>query len=462
MNLTSVAALLDFTQALAIAMSMAFVTYVFLIVIPFLRRRPAPTGDPRAWDWHFLIPCRDEEEVIGGTIRYLRATFPSAHLWIIDDDSDDDTMRVVHDSGRRPDGSTDDHIHLVSRRRPNARLGKGEALNAAYRAVKAWLGPDADSDRVIVQVVDADGRPAPNCLAVCSGERLFGDPKLGAVQIDVRMSNRGQTQHIDGAFRRWRGGLLVRLQDLEFRSAIAAIQYSRTFTGTISMGGNGQFTRLSALDSIAGDDGRPWGGCLLEDFELGVHLLTAGWRTGFSNDTYVDQEGLYSLRRFLAQRTRWSQGTMQCARYVGRIWRSDHLRTTGAAEMLYYLAQPWMQLIGSLVYPIPLIVLAVRTAMAPQSTAGWWDDGAWMFFALYGTIGLLPFVIWGPIYWMYCERTGSVARGFGWGFAYALYIYTFYITSWRALVRLVRGRNGWAKTRRNAQEVQVGTAAVEH
>ena len=449
-------ALLGFTQALAVAMSMAFVTYVVLIIIPFLRRGAAPVADPAGWDWHFMIPCRDEEAVIGGTIGYLRATFPAAQLWVIDDDSDDDTERVVL-------GWTgDDQVHLVRRRRPEARLGKGEALNSGYRAIKAGLGPDADPDRVIVQVVDADGRPAPNCLAVCAGEKLFGDPRVGAVQIDVRMSNRGEAARTGGPVRRRCGALLVRLQDLEFRAAIAAIQHSRKFTGTISMGGNGQFTRLSALDSIAGPRGRPWGGCLLEDFELGVHLLTAGWRTGFSNDTHVDQEGLYSLRRFLAQRTRWSQGTMQCARYAGRIWRSAHLRTTGAAEMLYYLAQPWLQLIGSVVYPVPLIFLIVRTIQDPAATWGWLGAGAWLFFLVYGTIGLLPFVIWGPIYWLHCERRGSILRGIGWGLAYALYIYTFYLTSWRALARLVRGRNGWAKTRRNAQQTRNGTAAVEH
>ena len=449
-------ALLNLTQALAIAMSMAFVTYVLLIIAPFLRRKPAPVGDPADWDWHILIPCRDEEAVIGGTIGYLRETFPSAHLWIIDDDSDDDTRKVV----RR--WRNDDHVHLIRRRRPDARLGKGEALNSGYREITAWLGPDGDPDRVIVQVVDADGRPAPNCLAVCAGAHLFGDPRIGAVQIDVRMSNRGETDRTGGAFRRWRGVLLVRLQDLEFRAAIAAIQYSRKFTGTISMGGNGQFTRLSALDSIAGEDGRPWGGCLLEDFELGVHLLTAGWRTGFSNDTHVDQEGLYSLRRFLAQRTRWSQGTMQCARYVGRIWNSEHLRTAGAAEMLYYLAQPWLQLLGSLVYPIPLFVLLVRTLRHPAATWSWLGGGAWLFFLVYALIGLVPFVIWGPIYWLHCERRGTILRGLGWGLAYALYIYTFYVTSWRALARLVRRRNGWAKTRRNAQQNPAGTAAVEH
>lgn len=74
------------------------------------------------------------------------------------------------------------------------------------------------------------------------------------------------------------------------------------------------------------------------------------------------QEGLYSLRRFLVQRTRWGQGTMQCARYLRRIWDSPHVSTLGAAEMMYYLAQPWLQLLGSLLYPIPFLLLIFSTA----------------------------------------------------------------------------------------------------
>jgi cellulose synthase/poly-beta-1,6-N-acetylglucosamine synthase-like glycosyltransferase len=335
---------------------------------------------------------------------------------------------------------------------PEARTGKGEALNAAYRALLATH--PADLMRTIVVVVDADGRPAPNCLAVCAADHLFGDESIGAVQIDVWMSNRNAPN--GSRF----GAGLVRMQDLEFRTAIAAIQTSRGITGTISMGGNGQFTRLAALASIANTSG-PWRGALLEDFELGVHLLTEGWRTGFTRDTHVAQEGLYSLRRFLWQRTRWGQGTMQCARYVRRIWDSPHLTTLGAAEMLYYLAQPWLQLLGTLVYPIPFLLLGFRAAGDPTEVWAWFSGGAWLLFAVYGSFGLLPFLVWGPIYRAKCEPSVSVMRGVGYGFAYALYIYTFYITSWRALYRLVRKRNGWVKTRRNTED-HTGAVALDH
>ncbi|NUT94293.1 MAG: glycosyltransferase, partial [Saccharothrix sp.] len=414
-------------------MSVAFLTYVFLIVVPYLRHTPAPTGRPDRFEWHFLVPCRDEEAVIGDTVRYLRTTFPIAHVWVIDDDSDDATAGVIRTF------RGDKHVHLVRRYRPNARTGKGDALNDAYRTLKLWMGRHADADRAVVVVVDADGRPAPNCLETCAADHLFGDPTIGAVQVDVRMVNTGVRQTGVSRVRAVFGALLVRMQDLEFRTAIAAIQLSRGVTGTISMGGNGQFTRLSALDAIAGPAGQPWRGSLLEDFELGVHLLTAGWRTGFSLDTHVHQEGLYSLRRFLAQRTRWGQGTMQCMRYVRRIWASPHLTTLGAAEMLYYLAQPWLQLLGTLIYPVPLVLLAHRTLTSPAEVWQWLAEGAWVLFAVYGSFGLLPFVLWGPVYRARCEPDLSRTRALLYGFGYALYIYTFYITSWRALGRLVRG-----------------------
>ncbi|TDV52238.1 glycosyltransferase family 2 protein [Actinophytocola oryzae] len=439
----SLPVILGLTQALALTMSVAFLTYVCLIVVPYLRHRPAEPGDPSGFDWHFLVPCRDEEAVVGSTIRYLLDTFASANVWVIDDASDDDTAAVVS-------SFTDTRVHLVRRQRPDARTGKGNALNAAYLELVASLRPDADLMRTIVVVVDADGRPAPDCFAACVADHLFGDETVGAVQVDVWMSNRGALPAEGRWFGRRFGAGLVRMQDLEFRTAIAAIQTSRGITGTISMGGNGQFTRVAALESISDESG-PWRGALLEDFELGVHLLTSGWRTGFTRDTHVAQEGLYSLRRFLSQRTRWGQGTMQCARYMRQIWSSGHLSTLGAAEMLYYLAQPWMQLLGTLVYPIPFLLLGFRASADPTQVWAWFADGAWVLFAVYGAFGLLPFLVWGPVYRSRCEPTVSAFRGVMYGFAYAVYIYTFYITSWRALYRLIRKRNGWTKTRRNAE-----------
>lgn len=451
------------TQGLALTMSIGFLTYVGFIVVPYLKHKTARSGDPHDFGWHVLIPCRDEDAVIGETVAYIRRTFPLAHVWVIDDASHDDTADVVAAMA-----AVDGGVHLIRRFPPDARTGKADALNAGYREVVAWLASyDAldEAEQTIVCVVDADGRLTPEALEVCAGPSLFGDAGVGAVQVDVRMSNRDD-RVVDprhGRVANFFGRTLVRMQDLEFRTAIAAIQLSRRTTGTVSMGGNGQFTRLSALAGIDDDgSGRPWRGSLLEDFELGVHLLTAGYRTAFTMDTHVDQEGLPSLRRLLTQRTRWSQGTMQCLRYLRRVWSSEHVTTLGAAEILYYLFQPWMQLIGTMVYPIPWILLGHRWATEPELVRAYFSDGpGWLLFGIYGTLGLLPFLIWGPVYWRKCEPDAGWLRALGWGVAYAAYIYTFYVTCWRAAVRIVRRRNGWAKTRRNAEALRGRVLATE-
>jgi hypothetical protein len=41
-----------------------------------------------------------------------------------------------------------------------------------------------------------------------------------------------------------------------------------------------------------------------------------------------------------------------------------------------------------------------------------------------------------------------------------VYVYTFYVTSWRAVFRLARGRNGCAKTRRK-EEIADGVVALD-
>ncbi|GAA3064071.1 hypothetical protein GCM10020000_54590 [Streptomyces olivoverticillatus] len=159
----------------------------------YLRRPAVQDGDPGAFAWHFFVPCRDEEAVVGTTVGQLRADHPRAHVWVIDDDSDDRTGAIVAalaDEDRR--------IHLVRRHRPHARQGKGAALNAAYDELNQFLSKDTDRERVVVCVVDADGRLDPRALARVSGPQGFGDPETGGVQVSVRMRNIDDPRPLDG------------------------------------------------------------------------------------------------------------------------------------------------------------------------------------------------------------------------------------------------------------------------
>jgi 1,2-diacylglycerol 3-beta-glucosyltransferase len=462
MNSTFVQVGAALAQAVALLMSVAFITYVLIIVVPFARYRPSPPGDGRSLNWHLFVPALNEEQVIGGTIDYLRAVFPLAHVWVIDDASDDRTGVIAASRAR-----LDPWIHVVSRRLPDAQTGKGRALNDAYRQLSAWLPVSADRRKVIIGVIDADGRPAANCLDVCAGIAMFGDPAVGSVQIQVRMINRDDPRPFPhrGRLVNSLGQILVRLQDLEFRVPISAIQAARRVTESVGLGGNGQFSRLFALDVVADTNGEPWRGALLEDYELSLHLMMTGHRNEYTPDTYVDQEGLPDIRRLVRQRTRWGQGTMQCGLYLRQLWRSPHVTTLGALEATYYLLQPWLQLVGSIVYPIPLIVFIANYAAGPTAMRGWILGGGWMLLIFYLVAGLGPFVLWGPIYRWNCERNISMVRAIGLGFGYSLFVLIFYVTSWRAFSRIIRHREDWFKTRRNAEFIsdikQTGQEAPE-
>ncbi|MER8042991.1 glycosyltransferase family 2 protein [Streptomyces sp. NPDC094032] len=449
-------------------MSLHLVLYVFpfLLLAGFLvywagarhayaRRRPAESGDPAAFDWHFFVPCRDEEAVIATTVARLRADFTGSHVWVIDDASDDLTAPIVTALADR-----DPRVHLVSRRRPDARIGKGAALNSAYEALNVHLAESGAEDRarVIVCVVDADGQVSPDALTHVSGPDAFGDPEMGGVQIGVRMRNVDDERPLPdrGRAANAYARLLIRMQDAEFAVSNTGMQLLRRRTGSVGLGGNGQFTRLTALDRIAAAERRPWQqDALLEDYELGLHMRLAGYQVTHIADTWVSQEALPYTRRFLTQRTRWAQGNIQCVRYSGRIIGSRHYKASGVLESLYTFFQPIAHLATLVLTALMLFALVTGGGAAEVLLA------AWPLALVLALFSIVPFLLWGPVYRREFAPDRSRLKGLLWGFTLWLYAYHLFIVSARGFVRLLRGRTGWAKTRRNAETAGVGPVATE-
>ena len=144
----------------------------------------------------FMMPCLNEEKVILNSLqRLLSIPGDDFGVLVIDDGSDDRTVDVLS-------GVLGERVWLLSRKPPQARQGKGEALNAAVRhLVGSGYLADRDPANVIVVVVDADGRLDPQSIEHVSP--YFADPAIGAVQIGVRINNREQSR-------------LARMQDMEF------------------------------------------------------------------------------------------------------------------------------------------------------------------------------------------------------------------------------------------------------
>ena len=433
-------------QGIAIFLMISFIAYIVSIVVPYFRRKPNPPGDSTDFEWHFLIPCRDEAAVIGNTIERVTSTFPNTHVWVIDDDSEDATSAIVQSYAER-----NSFVHLVQRRLPNARTGKGDALNSAYHAMLNTLGPDVDPDRLIVCVVDADGELASNVLEQAAGEHVFGDPKVGAAQTSVWMKNRDEREPLGPGkpIRNFYTRGLLRMQDIEFRTVIAAMQSLREKTSSVGLGGNGQFARLSVLQKIAEEAGEPWHGALLEDYELGVHVLLAGYENRHIQESYVAQEALTSTRRLLTQRTRWAQGNIQCIKYLPEIAKSRHFSNAGVVESCYYLLLPFLQMIGLLAWITFAVLFFVNLAGGVTPVFDFANIGWILLMSL--IFGILPFAMWGPIYKIRCEPKASWWQAIGWSIGMWLYVYYMYICQVRAFFRVISGRNGWLKTKRNAE-----------
>jgi cellulose synthase/poly-beta-1,6-N-acetylglucosamine synthase-like glycosyltransferase len=381
----------------------------------------AASNADAAWTWVFLVPALNEEITIGDSVRRLLA-LPLQHrkVIVIDDGSDDRTPEILA-TFSHPD------VHVLRRNLPAARKGKAAALNAAYHLIGVLL-PVVHRARVIVVVVDADGRISPAAPRYAAAQ--FEDPAVGGVQALVRIYNRS--------------GFLTRMQDVEFSIYGRVYQAGRNRTGTAGMGGNGQFNRLAALDYIA-DRAGPWRNRLTEDQDLGLRLLASGWKSRQEVRAVVEQQGVPGLRALLRQRTRWAQGNLQALDLLGAMWRSPFPRLARAGEMLYLLMPLWQSIVGA------AVVCAV--VLAATGTA-----------SIVPSLQLLPLVyvlafsnsVLGCLAARHACGFRSWLRALALAHLYALYTWLLYPVLLRSLLRQVGMRRDWARTERVPLELSAG------
>lgn len=390
---------------------------------------------PAGYQVYALVPCLDEARVIGGTVAQLLHQ-PEIRVLVIDDACTDGTgarALAAADLAGHPD-----RVEVLTRTLPQAQRGKGDALNAGLLRVRERVSAEsADPDRVVICVMDADGRLSPGAMA--GAVAGFADPQVGGVQLAVRIRNRD----------RW----ITRFQDIEFWMISACAQFARTITGTVSLGGNGQFTRLSALTSLPGP---VWSDSLTEDLDLGLSLYAAGWQVTTTGAGFVDQQGVESYRALLRQRTRWYQGHLTCLGRVPLLWRSTRLSEPALAEAIAYLLVPWVLVLPWSILQQLLIVFTLAGVDTGIIT-GISSTGAvrWVAIALWYALSLMPNILIGLVY-ARRTRTVSLGRSMLLGHLMLLYNYVGYLAAWRAVGRMIRGRRGWAKTARAMEDPPAG------
>ncbi|MBD0842622.1 MULTISPECIES: glycosyltransferase [unclassified Streptomyces] len=385
------------------------------------RRRIRRTRTERRERFYvFLLACLNEEKVLSESLARI-TSLPAGNFMalVIDDASDDRTSEIAL-------AADPDRVRLHRRTLPDARRGKGAALNDGVRHLRrSGLLAGHHPDDVIVCVVDADGRLDPH--VVQSVDPYFDDPRTGAVQVCVRMYNRGQ-------------GLLARMQDMEFVVYGDVFQSARRFIGSVGMGGNGQFMRLSALDTLDGEG--PWSDSLTEDLDLGVRLIAKGWTNQHCTTASVSQQAVLSLRRLVRQRSRWFQGHLQSAGLVPLILRD--VPTRPALDLLYHLSSPVLILLTSLL-PMSFLVAVGATTVASVQGGEVLVSPLWLLGPY-----LLSFTAAYAYGFVYAkrERDLGLVRSVLLAHVFVFYGYIWFAAGWWGFWRMLTGKRTWLKTAR--------------
>jgi len=407
------------------------VYYAALFAISKSRpQRPKP-GDRHQW-FVLVVPARNEELVLDTTLENLTSIdYPRLAIVVVNDGSTDRTSEIARSWERR-----DRRIIAIDRPAAIAGRGKSDVLNQAYRVVREAAKSrsrfrGASPHNIVIGIVDADGGLEPGGLSTVCG--YFDAAEVGSVQIGVRIGNATD-------------GLLARMQDMEFVGFSCLVQIARDRFGSSGLGGNGQFTRLSALIGL-GDC--PWSqNALTEDLDLGLILLQSGWRTRYCRDTFVTQQGLTSWRPLLRQRTRWIQGHYQCWKHLPGLYRSGKARVTARIDLSLYLL-----LVVTVVVVFAQLVIGVAASLhlldAQNTFLAFLGDGSTLRIASL-VVGVTPLMVFLFTYQRHASKPLQPWEVPAYGVAFTAYSYIWITATALAWGRIATGRWNWTKTPRVA------------
>ena len=262
-----------------------------------LVRRPENPG--RRWIWPKVsihVPaCREPPDLVIACLDSLaQLDYPRFEVVVVVNNTIDEGLWRPVETHCRALGEQFRFLHL-----PRVDGYKAGALNAALAA------SDAETD--IVAVVDADYRVEPGWLRDLVP--LFKDPKVALVQAPQDHTEAG-------------AATAQRMMNCEYAGFFDIGMVQRNEANAIIAHGTMLLLRKNALTRT----GRWRSETIVEDTELGLRLLAAGYRTHYTTTRYGYGVLPNSVAAYRRQRQRWAHGAMQILRMYWRFlvpWRRE-------------------------------------------------------------------------------------------------------------------------------------------
>jgi cellulose synthase/poly-beta-1,6-N-acetylglucosamine synthase-like glycosyltransferase len=257
--------------------------FIFFALKPAQPEPVALQPEPEAWpSVLLLVPVRNEASGLPALLATLHTlAYPTDRLTVvlIDDGSSDGSKALIQTwSGQYPSWQA---LFLAEN------VGKAEALNLAL---------DHFPQGEIVAIYDADERPQPEALVRLIA--CFADRRVGAVSGRRAVSNALATPAASyTAFE----GLVHQLVTMAAKD--------RLDLAPAILGANCAYRR-QALQQVGGFKA----GALLEDSDLSLKLVRAGWRLRFCPEAVSYHQVPQTVTGYWRQHTRWARGFNDVAR----------------------------------------------------------------------------------------------------------------------------------------------------
>ncbi len=276
-----------------------------------------------------------------------------------------------------------------------------------------------------IVVYDAEDEPEPDQLRKAAAAFAALPPNVACLQARLAIDNTSD-------------GWLPKLFAMEYAALFDAFNPGLARLGApVPLGGTSNHFRTGALHRIGGWDARN----VTEDVDLGLRLARHGYLVE-ALDSTTHEEAPASLKAWMNQRRRWFKGWMQTllthsrspARLRGELGGARTLAALGlvAGALIGPMLGPGFAIAaweaamrGQLLSPGAPVELAASTLWCALWTIGI-ACGLWsaiLGMARRGLIGLAPWLVLTPVYWLLLS-----------------------VAAWRALIDLLVNPYYWAKT----------------